>query len=91
MTRLERQGSGWKGWCGSNSLYVAAPEDAPQEALMAALAEQAKKTAQMASVILDTPTHHRVIGWGYTPPGYANTPDGPRLWLLVIEGDSLRR
>jgi hypothetical protein len=68
------------------TLYKATDPDAPLEDVMQALATEAKSKQRTVAVIDDTATHYRIVGWGYTPQGYKDTPNGPKLWLLCLEG-----
>ncbi len=80
--------AGWAGWQGGK-ICDYTPKDAPMEDVLAALAAKAMEMGKTLSIICNTHQNHRLIGWSYSPQGYSNTPDGPRLDLFVIEGDVL--
>lgn len=87
MTKDEIRDSGWVGWMGDERLFFVLDVDASKEKVMQELAEIALRDKDGAYVINNTYSGCRVVGWGYTPKGYANTPKGPKLWLLAMDGD----
>lgn len=76
--------AGWEGWAGGRLCVVPGTTEEEIFQGLEAKAWEKKNTYGMA---FDSETHHRLLVVGYTPQGYANTPDGPKTWRTIIEGD----
>ena len=86
LTLSERIESGWEGWVYADKLYSVDQTLADDE-ILTQLAEQARQTENMAACVRKTwDGGSRIIGYYFTPQGYASTPNGPRLSLICIEG-----
>jgi hypothetical protein len=89
LTPEEKCDHGWAGWCGGE-LRTRIDEDVPIEDVLYWLAKEVREVRDSLAIKDDTATHYRIIGFGYTPQGYANTPNGPSIWFFSIEGDRIR-
>ena len=90
MTREEKSASGWVGWCGGE-LYVTIDPEMPIEEVLHEVAVEVRRRKCGIAVVDNTYQNHRLVGFGYTEQGYHDTPNGPKLWLMVIEGDPILR
>lgn len=87
MTKSEIRESGWAGWMGDERLFFVKDTTASENEVMEELAKIAMRDKDGAYIVHNTYQGHRVVGWGYTPKGYANTIDRAKLHLVALEGD----